>query len=353
VLEQLNLSARRDVPAGVLSYAEQRALEIGITIAGGADVILLDEPTAGMSRSETEHVIALIRQVTAGKTLLMVEHDMSVVFDLADRIAVLVYGEVIAHDTPARISRQRRRAGGVSRHAAERRLMLAVSDLHAFYGKSHILHGVTLTVGEGEIVSLLGRNGVGRSTTIRAIMGDVHAAGSVRFRDEEICGLPPYVIARKGLGYVPENRDIFPTLTVRQNLLLGVKNTAAPGTLDDGRHVRLVSDAAAARRQSGGVLSGGEQQMLTICRTLMGRPAPDHDRRADGRPGADARHPGGRPARPDRQAWRLDPARRAEAHHRADHLGPRLRDGPRARGLRGHAEDLRHNDGVRKEWLEV
>ena len=103
VLEQLNLVARRHVPAGVLAYAEQRALEIGITIAGGADVILLDEPTAGMSRSETEHVVQLIRQVSAGKTLLMVEHDMSVVFDLADKIAVLVYGEIIAHDTPARI----------------------------------------------------------------------------------------------------------------------------------------------------------------------------------------------------------------------------------------------------------
>jgi branched-chain amino acid transport system ATP-binding protein len=103
VLEQLNLTPRRHVPAGVLAYAEQRALEIGITIAGGADVILLDEPTAGMSRSETEHVVQLIRQVSAGKTLLMVEHDMSVVFDLADRIAVLVYGQVIAHDTPERI----------------------------------------------------------------------------------------------------------------------------------------------------------------------------------------------------------------------------------------------------------
>jgi branched-chain amino acid transport system ATP-binding protein len=103
VLEQLNLTARRDVPAGLLAYAEQRALEIGITIAGGADVILLDEPTAGMSRSETEHVVQLIRQVTAGKTLVMVEHDMGVVFDLADRIAVLVYGQVIAHDTPERI----------------------------------------------------------------------------------------------------------------------------------------------------------------------------------------------------------------------------------------------------------
>jgi branched-chain amino acid transport system ATP-binding protein len=103
VLEQLNLTARRYVPAGVLAYAEQRALEIGIAIAGGADVILLDEPTSGMSRSETEHVVQLIRQVSAGKTLLMVEHDMSVVFDLADKIAVLVYGELIAHDVPERI----------------------------------------------------------------------------------------------------------------------------------------------------------------------------------------------------------------------------------------------------------
>lgn len=103
VLEQLRLTARRHVPAGVLSYAEQRALEIGITIASGADVILLDEPTSGMSRSETEGVVQLIRQVTAGKTLVMVEHDMSVVFDLADRIAVLGHGQLIAHDTPERI----------------------------------------------------------------------------------------------------------------------------------------------------------------------------------------------------------------------------------------------------------
>ncbi len=103
VLEQINLVARRDVQAGVLSYAEQRALEIGITIAGGADVIMLDEPTAGMSRSETDHAVALIRKVSEGKTLIIVEHDMGVVFDLADRISVLVYGQVIATDTPERI----------------------------------------------------------------------------------------------------------------------------------------------------------------------------------------------------------------------------------------------------------
>jgi branched-chain amino acid transport system ATP-binding protein len=150
--------------------------------------------------------------------------------------------------------------------------MLDVTDLHAYYGKSHILRGVTLRVGEGEIVSLLGRNGVGRSTTIKAIMGDVAAHGSVRFRGEEVCGRPPYVIARKGLGYVPENRDIFPTLTVRQNLLLGMKHPRQTGrwTMDD--MFKLFPPLRERAGSPGGVLSGGEQQMLTICRTLMGDP---------------------------------------------------------------------------------
>lgn len=103
ILEQINLTARRDLPAGVLSYAEQRALEIGITIAGGADVIMLDEPTAGMSHSETDYIVDLIRQVTVGKTLIMVEHDMGVVFGLADRISVLVYGEIIATGAPEEV----------------------------------------------------------------------------------------------------------------------------------------------------------------------------------------------------------------------------------------------------------
>jgi branched-chain amino acid transport system ATP-binding protein len=134
--------------------------------------------------------------------------------------------------------------------------MLEVRDLHAYYGKSHILHGVHLSIGKGEIVSLLGRNGVGRSTTIRSIMGLVDCTGSVRFRDEEMVGLKAYEIAHKGLGYVPENRDIFPTLTVRQNLLLGQKKQLAS--------TRWGTQA--------GFLSGGEQQMLTLCRTLMGDP---------------------------------------------------------------------------------
>ena len=107
LLADVNLESRRDLPAGLLSYAEQRALEIGITIAGGADTILLDEPTAGMSRSEADHAVALIRRITAGKTLVMVEHDMGVVFDLADVVTVLVYGEVIASGPPAEIRANR------------------------------------------------------------------------------------------------------------------------------------------------------------------------------------------------------------------------------------------------------
>ncbi|MFM1987923.1 MAG: hypothetical protein RJA99_880 [Pseudomonadota bacterium] len=149
--------------------------------------------------------------------------------------------------------------------------MLEVSNLHAYYGKSHVLHGVDLRVGQGEIVSLLGRNGVGRSTTVKTVMGLVTGTGSVRFKGQEILGLKAYEIAHKGLGYVPENRDIFPTLTVEQNLILGLKGkTAGRWSIDDmyGMFPRLKE----RQHTQAGVLSGGEQQMLTLCRTLMGDP---------------------------------------------------------------------------------
>ena len=150
--------------------------------------------------------------------------------------------------------------------------MLEVADLHAYYGKSHILHGVHLRVGQGEIVSLLGRNGVGRSTTIKSIMGQVAGSGSVKFKGEEMMGLKTYVISRRGLGYVPENRDIFPTLTVRQNLLLGQKGTRASGRWSMEDMYQLFPRLRERADAPAGVLSGGEQQMLTLCRTLMGDP---------------------------------------------------------------------------------
>jgi branched-chain amino acid transport system ATP-binding protein len=150
--------------------------------------------------------------------------------------------------------------------------MLEVRDLHAYYGKSHILHGVSFDVRGGEIVALLGRNGVGRSTTIKAIMGDVRPEGSIVFRGEQIAGLAPHTIARKGLGYVPENRDIFPGLTVRENLILGMKSTRQRGRWSFDDVFALFPVLRERIDTPGGVLSGGEQQMLTICRTLMGDP---------------------------------------------------------------------------------
>ena len=150
--------------------------------------------------------------------------------------------------------------------------MLEVRDLHAYYGKSHILHGVHLEVRRGEIVSLLGRNGVGRSTTIRSIMGMIDCEGSVKFNGEELVGFKTYKIAHKGLGYVPENRDIFPTLTVRQNLLLGQKSARKGGRWKSEDMYELFPLLKERADTEAGVLSGGEQQMLTLCRTLMGDP---------------------------------------------------------------------------------
>ncbi len=150
--------------------------------------------------------------------------------------------------------------------------MLSIQKLHAFYGKSHILHGVDMEVKPGEIVSLLGRNGSGRSTTIKAIMGLVDAQGSVKWNGEELLGLKTYDIARRGLGYVPESRDVFPKLTVEQNLMLGRKGDQKQGrwSLDD--MYQMFPRLKERQNTEAGVMSGGEQQMLTLCRTLMGDP---------------------------------------------------------------------------------
>lgn len=150
--------------------------------------------------------------------------------------------------------------------------MLEVRDLHAFYGKSHILQGVNFSVGDGEIVSLLGRNGVGRTTTVNAIMGNVECRGSVRFRGDELVGMPSHQIARRGLGIVLENREIFPTLTVRENLVLGVKDMKREGRWSMNDMFELFPNLGQRADVLGGSLSGGEQQMLTMCRTLMGDP---------------------------------------------------------------------------------
>ena len=146
--------------------------------------------------------------------------------------------------------------------------MLEVSALNAYYGKSHILQGVEFNVQEGEIVSLLGRNGVGRSTTVKSIIGEVSPVGSIKFKGEEIVGRASFEIASRGLGYVPENRDIFPTLTVRQNLMLGMKNGQRNSRWTMSEVFEMFPNLAERADVAGGVLSGGEQQMLSMSRTL-------------------------------------------------------------------------------------
>ncbi|WP_439572737.1 ABC transporter ATP-binding protein [Phreatobacter sp.] len=150
--------------------------------------------------------------------------------------------------------------------------MLEVSGLNAYYGKSHILQGVDIHVDAGEVVSLIGRNGVGRSTTVKAIMGEVPPVGTIRFKGRDIAGLPSHRIARLGIGYVPEHRDIFPALTVRQNLMLGMKDAKKEGRWTIQRSLEMFPNLAARADAPAGVLSGGEKQMLTMCRTMMGDP---------------------------------------------------------------------------------
>ena len=220
-------------------------------------------------------------------------------------------------------------------------MMLEVRDLHAFYGKSHILQGVDLSVDQGEIVSLLGRNGVGRSTACKTIMGLVPPAGQINFKGRAIAGLRPDQIAHLGIGYVPEDRQVFPGLTVRQNLELGLKRAGVVGRWKFEDVFKLFPNLGERQDNPAGVLSGGEQQMLTMCRTLMGDPdLVIIDEPTEGlapKTGRTGRHP----ARRNRAPRHRDSFGGAEAHHRAEDFPPALCDGPRPHRVRGNAGGAR------------
>ena len=232
-------------------------------------------------------------------------------------------------------------------------MLLEVKELNAYYGKSHILQGVDFSIGGGEIVALLGRNGVGRSTTCKAIMGLVPPVGQISFKDHPIAGLRPDQIAHLGLGYVPEDRQIFPTLTVQQNLELGLKRAGRAGRWSFDDMFGLFPNLGARRHNLAGVLSGGEQQMLTVCRTLMGDPDLII---------IDEPTEGLAPKLTEQVAILLDEiARRGVAILLVEQkLTIALKIARRVMVMghgrivfKGTAAELKGNDAVRREWLEV
>jgi branched-chain amino acid transport system ATP-binding protein len=286
--ERVGLGDRLGVPATALSHGEQRQLEVGVALAGRPKLLLLDEPTSGMSQEESHRMVDLIRSLRGEVAILLVEHDMDVVFRVADRITVLVEGRVLASGAPEEVRANPDVHRAYLGEAEGRRLMrrgrprlpegrpalLRVEGLKTFYGASQVLFGIDLQVPAGSVVTLLGRNGMGKTTTVRSILGLVPPrAGRIIFQGRNVAGWPPERIAALGIALVPEGRQIFPNLTVRENLIAFGANRsgrADPWQLD--RVLHLFPPLRARLNHLGAQLSGGEQQMLAIGRALMTNP---------------------------------------------------------------------------------
>jgi ABC-type branched-subunit amino acid transport system ATPase component/ABC-type branched-subunit amino acid transport system permease subunit len=284
IIATVGLSGRESMKASSLSHGDQRLLEMGISLAANPELLLLDEPLAGLSSRERPRLAKLIRQLSGKHTILLIEHDIDRVLILSDRITVLNQGRVIAEGTPQEIQQnprvQEAYLGGL--HLEEvappasippppAEPLLKISEINTYYGKSHILHDVSLTVHQGEVVCLLGRNGAGKTTSLNSIMGITPPrSGKIAFRGETISGLKAEEIARKGLGLVPQGRRIFPNLTVVENLMIASKNGSNARGWDLDRVMQVFPKLNELRSRRGETLSGGELQMLAIARTLMG-----------------------------------------------------------------------------------
>ena len=286
LLELVGMSGYAERPCGELAYGDLKRLELAIALANQPKLLLMDEPTAGMAPRERIELMRLTAQIAREKSIgvLFTEHDMDVVFEHADRILVLNRGSLIAEGSPRRGPAQpagsrhlSRRGPGVRRPPSRGGavMKLSVHDLNSHYGPAHILFDVTLEVGEGEVVALLGRNGAGKSTTFRSIIGLVESrTGRIVFEGQDVSDQPTHAIVSRGLGYVPEERRIFTDLTVDENLEVGrqpVRPNAPHWTRE--KLFTLFPNLAEMRNRPGGRMSGGEQQMLTIARTLMGNPS--------------------------------------------------------------------------------
>ncbi len=282
VLERMGLSAKAHLMAAELSHGEQRLTEIAVSIASDPAVLLLDEPLAGLADSERSRVASMVRGLAPRHTVVLVEHDIDRVLAISDHVAVLHQGHLVASADPATIANdpevlriylgEQQSGQAPERHASlePRQPLLMVEDLKAGYGGSQVLHGVSLEVGRGEIVGLLGRNGVGKTTTVMSIVGALQATGGrIRFSGQDISQHTADLINRAGIGIVPQGRRIFPNLSVIENLRVA-QIPGMRGRWTEERALKLFPRLAERRNQKGRYLSGGEQQLLAIARALMG-----------------------------------------------------------------------------------
>jgi branched-chain amino acid transport system ATP-binding protein len=284
----LGLEGIEDINGGDLSYGGQRLVDLGIALGSKPQVLLLDEPLAGLAAAERERVSNLVKNVAANIPVLIVEHDIDRVLGFSQAVTVMNQGEVLMTDTSEAVRADRRvqeiyTGKGIpdlahrrcDRTVQEAAPLLRFERVNTFYGKSHILNDATLDVREGEIVALLGRNGAGKSTLLKTLAGLVPAAsGSIEFEGRDIARLPAPDIARRGIGYVPQGRGLFAGLTVRENLSLGRlarKTDGSHGVVWSEEQIFQYFPRLKERMNvAADYLSGGEQQMVAVARAMSG-----------------------------------------------------------------------------------
>jgi branched-chain amino acid transport system ATP-binding protein len=287
LIEFLGLKGLEPARVDQLSYGGQRLLEIGVALTARPRILLLDEPLAGLAAAERERIVGLIRRLAAEMAVVLVEHDIDRVFALADQITVMSEGRVLVHGSAETVRSDPEvqrvylgagrkalvRASAPPKAIAHCAPILQIEGINTYYGKSHILHDVSLEVRDGEVVALLGRNGAGKSSTIKSIMGIVAPrSGRVLYQGQEIQGKTPEEIARLGIGLVPQGRRLFPNLTVDENLAMGsLRRHSGGGVHWDRERIFAYFPRVRERLASkADVLSGGERQMVAIARALAG-----------------------------------------------------------------------------------
>ena len=286
LIKFLGLEGIESIPSGELSYGGQRLVDLGIALGSKPQILLLDEPLAGLAAAERERVANLVKNIASSIPVLIVEHDIDRVLGFAHRVTVMNQGEVILTGTPAEVRNDARvqeiytGAGtqAVSGQAAcetQGKPLLTVERINTFYGKSHIINDAALDVRDGEIVALLGRNGAGKSTLLKTLCGLAPpASGTIEFAGRDIAGLPAPDIARLGVGYVPQGRGLFAGMTVADNLALGRLARAHDGSSgvvwSEEDILRFFPQLKQRMHVAADYLSGGEQQMVAVARALSG-----------------------------------------------------------------------------------